>query len=453
MESNRIIKKYLKNYSVVDRWGLVSSATGGVDNAVVIPALAESDHLFEALAALSRNPKEELKRTLVICVVNNRDAGHASPEDIADNQKTLKILISLIYKKNLKGEISGFTGHGFLEEIRESPLRLACVDASSPGRELPERSGGVGLARKTGCDLALTLFDYDSDSIKLIFSLDADTLVEENYLSAVRDCFEGEACIASVISFAHRYLERSKERAAIICYEIFLRYYVMGLEYAGSRYAFHSIGSTMAFTAGGYATVRGMNRRKAGEDFYFFNKMAKVGTVEKIDTTMVHPSARASERVPFGTGKRVGRFLNGEDEEYLLYDPAVFEVVKAWLLHMSSAGESRAEEILDKAGQIHPGLEIFLETQKFREVWPRLVENSGNDNRLRKNFSDWFDGFKTLKLINYLTRNGMPPVDMFQALKRLMEARGEKIPLNVEWGEIPSIQDQEKILDYLRNRG
>ncbi|NQU04286.1 MAG: hypothetical protein HQ589_09075, partial [Syntrophaceae bacterium] len=276
MESNRIIKKYLKNYSVVDRWGLVSSATGGVDNAVVIPALAESDHLFEALAALSRNPKEELKRTLVICVVNNRDAGHASPEDIADNQKTLKILISLIYKKNLKGEISGFTGHGFLEEIRESPLRLACVDASSKGRELPERSGGVGLARKTGCDLALTLFDYDSDSIKLIFSLDADTLVEENYLSAVRDCFEGEACVASVISFAHRYLERSKERAAIICYEIFLRYYVMGLEYAGSRYAFHSIGSTMAFTAGGYATVRGMNRRKAGEDFYFLNKMAKV---------------------------------------------------------------------------------------------------------------------------------------------------------------------------------
>jgi len=453
MESNRIIKKYLKNYSVGDRWSLVSSATGGVDNVVVIPALAESGHLFEALAALSRNPEEELKKTMVICVVNNMDAGHASPEDIADNQKTLKILESLIFKKKLKDGISDSAGQRFLEEIRESPLRLACVDASSPGRELPERSGGVGLARKIGCDLALTLFDYDCDRIKLIFSLDADTLVEENYLSAVRDCFERETCVASVISFAHRYPERSKERAAIICYEIFLRYYVMGLAYAGSGYAFHSIGSTMAFTAGGYVSVRGMNRRKAGEDFYFFNKMAKVGTIGKIDTTMVHPSSRASERVPFGTGKRVGRFLNGEDEEYLLYDPAVFEAVKAWLFYMSSAGTNGPEEILSQAEQIHPGLEAFLETQKFREVWPRLVENSGNADRLKKNFNDWFDGFKTLKLINHLTRNGMPPVDMFQALKRLMEVRGEKIPLNVEEGEVPPIQEQEKILDYLRNRG
>ncbi len=453
MESNRVIKKYLKNYSVGDRWSLVSPATGGVDNVVVIPALAESEHLFEALAALSRNPEEELKRTMVICVVNNRDAGHASPEDIADNQKTLKILRSLIHKKNIKDGISDSAGHRFPEEIGKSPLRLACVDASSPGRELPERFGGVGLARKIGCDLALTLFDYDCDRTKLIFSLDADTLVEENYLYAVRDCFEGETCVASVISFAHRYTEGSKERAAIICYEIFLRYYVMCLEYAGSGYAFHSIGSTMVFTAGGYVSVRGMNRRKAGEDFYFLNKMAKVGTIGKIDTTVVYPSARASERVPFGTGKRVGRFLNGEDEEYLLYDPAVFEVVKAWLFCMSSAGEKGAEEMLCQAKEIHSGLEVFLETQNFREVWPRLVENSGSADRLRKNFNDWFDGFKTLKLINYLTRNGMPPVNMFQALKMLMEAMGEEIPLNVDAREIPSVQDQEKILDYLRNRG
>ena len=451
MEFNRLVKKYLTYYSVVDRWSIVSSATDGVDTVVVIPALAESGNLFETLATLSRNPEEELKRTLVICVVNNRDGAHASPADIADNQKSLTILKSLIYKENLQGEISDCAGHGFLEEIRESLLRLACVDASSPGCELPERWGGVGLARKIGCDLALTLFDYDSDSIKLILSLDADTLVEENYLFAVRNCFEGEGCVASVISFAHRYSERSHERAAIICYEIFLRYYVMGLEYARSEYAFHSIGSTMACTAGGYASVRGMNRRKAAEDFYFLNKMAKVGSIVKTGTTRVYPSARVSERVPFGTGKSVGRFLNGEKEEYLLYDPNLFDVVKSWLFSMSFAGESCAEEILSQAEEIHPGLEAFLETQKFREVWPRLVENSGNDDRLRKNFNDWFDGFKTLKLIHYLTRNGMPPVNMFYALKSLMAARGETIPMNWEGGEIPTIREQEEILECLRN--
>lgn len=451
MKFNKTIRQYLKHYSVGHRWNLISAAAGGVDNVVVIPALAESDHIFETLATLSRNPEEELERTLVICVVNNRDEGHASLSDIADNQRTLKILTSLITGEDMKDEISGFAGHRFLEEIGKSSLRLACVDASSPGLELPERSGGVGFARKIGCDLALTLFDYDSVGKKLIFSLDADTLVEKNYLFAVRDCFEKEDCVASVISFAHRYPAISEERAAIICYEIFLRYYVMGLAYARSRYAFHSIGSTMACTAEGYTSVRGMNRRKAGEDFYFLNKIAKVGNIVKINTTEVFPSPRVSGRVPFGTGKRVGRFLDGEKDEYLLYDPAVFDVLKKWLRYMSSAGKIASEEILSQAGRIHPWLEAFLEAQRFREVWPKLLENSGNEDKLRKNFNDWLDGFKTLKLIHCLTRNGMPPIDMFQALKRLMQTIGEKVPLEADGEEIPSIQDQERILCCLRN--
>ena len=36
------------------------------------------------------------------------------------------------------------------------------------------------------------------------------------------------------------------DNSAIICYETFLRYYVMCLRYAGSYYAFHTIGSAMA---------------------------------------------------------------------------------------------------------------------------------------------------------------------------------------------------------------
>jgi hypothetical protein len=450
MKLNKTVGQYLKHYAVGDYWRLAASSKDGIDNVVVIPALAESNHLFETLASLSRNPEADLRRTLVICVINNRDADHTSPDDIADNQKTLKILESLIRREGRGGELSDLACNDFIEEIGRSSLRLACVDASSPGYELSDRTGGVGLARKIGCDLALTLFDYERDTKRLIFFLDADTVVEENYLFAVRNCFERKSCVASVISFAHRYSENPEERAAIICYEIFLRYYVMGLAYTRSLYAFHSIGSTMACTAEGYTSVRGMNKRKAGEDFYFLNKMAKVGTIAKIDTTRVYPSARASKRVPFGTGKRVDRFLSGENDEYLLYDSTLFDVLKKWLSYMSSGDCGDTEEIMVRAGHIHPGLKVFLETQKFREIWPKLVENSRNSTGLRKNFTEWFDGFRTLKLINYLTREYMPPVDMFGALQELVKARGENIFSVVKGEGIPTVGEQERILDCLR---
>ena len=66
------------------------------------------------------------------------------------------------------------------------------------------------------------------------------------------------------------------ETKAIICYEIFLRYYVLGLKFAKSDYAFHTIGSTMLCTPDAYVKVEGMNKRKAAEDFYFLEKLAKI---------------------------------------------------------------------------------------------------------------------------------------------------------------------------------
>jgi len=105
-------------------------------------------------------------------------------------------------------------------------------------------------------------------------------------------------------------------QAAICCYEIFLRYWVLGLKYAKSPWAFHSIGSTIVTSTDSYLKVRGMNKREAGEDFYFLNKLAKIGSIDYIRDTCVFPSARSSSRVPFGTGKRIERFLSGQKQEW-----------------------------------------------------------------------------------------------------------------------------------------
>ena len=46
-----------------------------------------------------------------------------------------------------------------LQQIAGSDLRLAIVDASSPGSEISDGDGGVGTARKIGMDAVLGLID------------------------------------------------------------------------------------------------------------------------------------------------------------------------------------------------------------------------------------------------------------------------------------------------------
>jgi hypothetical protein len=446
---NRIIEKYIEKYSVGNGWPLVSTAGHNVDNIVVIPALAESSHLFRTLESLAMNPLWELARTLVICVVNNR-AG-TSAEAIEDNQRTLTILNSLVNGRVVEGIEADPVLSKSIHSIMKSGINIGYIDASSPGCEMNDRDGGVGLARKIGFDRALELFDYEKEGVKLLFSLDADTLVKDNYLSAVRNYFEKTGTRAAVLSFEHQKAMEREGQEAICCYEMYLRSYVFGLKYAGSRYAHHSVGSIIACTAQGYAEVRGMNRRKAGEDFYFLNKLAKVGTIGLATTTRVYPSSRSSNRVPFGTGKRVEGFMNGTSNEYLTYDPKAFLVLKEWLNFMSSGETKDMEEILSKAKEIHVLLETFLREHHFDEVWPRLVKNGKTPDVLSGHFHAWFDGFKQFKLIRYLTRNSYRAVNMFDAIEKFLEMMGKKMPLSCKKGEIPPLAQQEKLLDYLRH--
>ena len=444
------IEQYLKRQARDDRREFIVGACDCIDQVVVIPALAEKEALFETLRRFSANPPTDLSRTLVICVINNREEGLADLQDIENNRQTITILSSLIQGEVLAACTSDDVIEQQIRQIRSSGLRLACLDASSPGMEMPDKGGGVGLARKLGLDRALSLLDYQSTEKQLLFNLDADTWVEPCYLAAVRHFFEDQKVHAAVVGFSHRPEADPILQAAICCYEIFLRYYILGLRFAGSPYAFHSVGSAMVCTPDIYAAVRGMNRREAAEDFYFLDKMAKLSPVARINTTTVYPSARPSRRVPFGTGQRMIRFLEGKQNEYLLYDPNVFRILRRWLQTMADCGRQEPQAILIMAEVIHPLLASFLELNRFQQVWHRIQRNHRDPDRLRKQFHVWFDGFKTMKLVHYLTENGFERGDMFAALNDLFDMMHINYPIAVNENTNSNIGEQMQILDLLR---
>jgi hypothetical protein len=385
---------------------------------VVIPALAESKNLFITLQSLAENPPELLSRFLILVVVNHRE--DASPEDKADSRATLQLL----------------------EKAADSfpLLKLAWIDAASEGRELPLKGGGVGLARKIGMDLALECLD-SANRNALLVCLDADTLVRPDYLSALVQHFDGNAAGGAVIPFLHQPASTEQGNRAIIRYELFLRSYVLGLKLAGSPYAFHSVGSAMACRATAYTKIGGMNSRSAGEDFYFLQQLSRTVGIARLSGTVVYPSARASHRVPFGTGRSISRMLAGGDTEQLFYQTDCFRLLGAWLTLVSSHLELESAELLKHAGDISRDLAEYLDLARFGDVWPKLQRNSPGHTALLAAFNGWFDGLKTMKLIHHLSAAGYSRTGPEQVLPALLQ-----------WAGLDVVTGVEQQLDVLRQQ-
>jgi len=391
---------------------------------IVVPSIAESNILPNFIQSLEQNDELELLNTLLLIVINN---GLTSSDEVKnDNQNTLA------YLRNIKSKVN-----------------ISIIDASGDGKEMDDKNSGVGLARKIGMDLALSKFDYNSINKKILICTDADCIVDSNYLTEISQEFNRNNYEAAVANFAHDISSDDEKTKAIICYEIFLRYYVLGLSFAKSEYAFHTIGSTMLCTPEAYVKVEGMNKRKAAEDFYFLEKLAKIYPIGKIKSTYVHPSKRGSWRVPFGTGRSVDRYLSNTREEYLLYDPKSFIVLKNWLEIFFSKSVEPPADYLKIAKNIDENLFQFLVEQDLQRFLSKVLLNSKNPAEIEKQKHYWFDAFRTLKLIHYLRDVAYPNINMFDASDKLLKMMNIENYISRNLA-IPYLETQKEYLLLLR---
>ena len=450
MKKASLLNDYLNKYAAGPHWKLRTETLDHIEQVVVIPAYAEKELIFDTLASIAANDDESLERTLVLSVINNKAA--APTADKENNAQTLQLFDTLISRQPVRHlHLSNHLLH-LLQRISDRPLRLGCIDASSSGLEIPSKEGGVGMARKIGMDMALRLLKNAEKGPRLIFSLDADTRVRSDYLSSIRRVFSSGKAQTGIIAYAHQMPDDEAAQQAICSYEIFLRYWVLGLQYAQSPYAFHSIGSTIVTTADAYLSVRGMNRREAGEDFYFLNKLAKTGPIRRIRETLVYPSARISERVPFGTGAAIGKRVSSAGQEHGLYDPRIFLILKEWIALVKNSFDLSEDRILDMATDIDAGLGSFLIDRGFLSVWPKLRRNVKDQKTYERQFLNWFDGFEILKLVNHLTREFYPRVGQATALKMILRMLDGEFPRELPDESTLNQEDQLKILFYLRRR-
>lgn len=377
----------------------------GLKLCVVIPSLAESGNLPAVLASLVRSRR--LQECEVVVLVNQAEG--ASAAVASDNQATMEMC-------------SAYAGF---------PLAVHFVDRFSPGRGLSPSQAGVGLARRLGLDLGLgRLARAGQVERAALACLDADSPVAAGYLDAVLALFDQpQQPPAAICAYAHPWPAEEALQLPMAAYELWLRYQVAGFAAAGSIFAFPAIGSCTVVSAAAYAQVRGLEPRKAAEDFHLLRKLAKLNGLRplpRISGATVYPAARVSDRVPFGTGRAMQRSLaEGQDWYLRVEPPEAFLEVGEFLRRAPDAFARpeawrglprRMEAFLDREG----AWEVL---EKFRRLYP-------GEKQFVLAVQHWFDSLRIVRYVNEAAR-GQGKVWAFPAWKTILQSLGRWEPFSL----------------------
>lgn len=310
---------------------------------VTIPAINEAESISFILHDLAKQDCKDF--TLLVCV-NQPDHwwnDETKLDVCTNNLDTISIIRDFCRAENIS---------------------LVLIDKCSPGMGWTGKQGGVGWARKILMD---TVNQMASDH-DVIVSLDADTRVETNYLSEIRNQFDTFKKASSLaLPYFHNLQGDIDHQKSMLRYEIYLRSYAINLLRINHPFAYTPIGSAMAARVSAYRSIRGLTATSSGEDFYFLMKLRKSGIVIPFCKTRVFPSSRKSHRVIFGTGPTVALGAQGQVGRYPIYHPSLFDQIdlacKAFIhLHLS-----------DHQKHIQQSLNVFpdLEYDKLRKNHPK----------------------------------------------------------------------------------
>jgi cellulose synthase/poly-beta-1,6-N-acetylglucosamine synthase-like glycosyltransferase len=357
---------------------------------VLIPACAESDWLPQTLASL--NHQREADFEVWVCV---NHAPSASEAIKADNQATLKWLRSS-------------------HESFAFPLHVR--DAT--GDQSPDKGqAGVGWARD---DLARQIIEARGKH-SIIVSLDADTLLDPNYLTAVQHAFTNyPKAVGLTAPYFHHVPEDPQLAFGLLRYELYMRYYQLQLWRIGCPYAFLPLGSAMAFRGDAFLKIGGIPHRQAGEDFYFLSKLRKMGPIIRWIPARVYPASRPSHRVPFGTGALITSALAIQQQRFPFYDPADFDRIAATY-------ECWPDWFVGEVADF-----------PLRDFWQQRLGGEAAIDRMRQNARDLpafirachekLDGLRVLQALRFYREGSNQPLNDRDALRQCLEAEGLQAP-------------------------
>ncbi|HEY3170101.1 MAG TPA: hypothetical protein VGK08_03780 [Thermoanaerobaculia bacterium] len=405
------IREYLASDAEPEA-ALADRFEGTFGHAVQIPAYGETDSLVETLGSVPEGP---LGDVLIVLVLNAR----------ADSPKEIHEANAIAREKVAEPAPASET----ISEEPEARLftyprgKLLLIDRAVAGCYLPTGQG-IGLARKIGCDLMVRLHAAGRLASPWIHATDADTHLPEDYFEQIGGV-DRDRSAAALYFYEHRFPPEKEIARAGRLHEISLRYYTLGLAWAGSPYAYAGLGSCLAIHPSAYAEVGGFPRRNAIEDFTILNELAKVGAIERLAGAPIGLAGRISTRVPVSTGQALSKIIGqkGGAADFRLHHPIVFAHLAAWLRVLGAIAR-RMGDLQAPLDELPRGSPFFradlledalAEMGAFQAVREAMAEPSGEQSLLHRLHAG-FDAFRTRKLVDALRDGGLTSLPYREAL-------------------------------------
>ena len=396
--SEKAVRQYLTNFAEPESRSVKSLLQQQYQYCLIIPAYRESPEFLQAVISQCQQ-----NSVLVILVINQPDNDPYTNPQINLQQAAFDV-----------GKLQAQRDNLSLVALTNTDSALLIIDRFSEGLVIPHKQG-VGLARKIAMDVAVAAIQSGAVTSHEIYSTDADSTLPAEYFKPKhleKDCSAGVFC------FEHVSGDNEPVNSATQLYQQRLQYYVDGLQFAGSPYAFHTIGSCLLVDMTAYCKVRGFPTRAAGEDFYLLNKLAKMGKVKTLPP-VIDIQSRLSQRVPFGTGPAVEQIVSDKlnADSYPIYNPQIFVLLKALLTRLSSISGAELNTIEDSLN-VDGQSEAFLAASGFFTTCAKWQKQNYSQTHLLKATNDWFDAFRTLKFVHYMRDNHYPDMPLSQALAK-----------------------------------
>ena len=340
---------------------------------IALPVLNEFTNLPKLVTCLKLQTIQDFE--LVVCV-NQYESWwnlHEKKAQCLDNQKSLH----------------------YLRSINDDRIKI--IDKSSTGNGWPAKRGGVGWARK----LTMDFINKRAKPDDLIISIDADTYYPPDYVESIFKTFSSFSKLSGLCVPYYHKLSGGETDLLILRYEIYMRNYLLNMLRIENPYAFTALGSAMVATVRAYRKIGGITPHKSGEDFYFIQKLAKIGGLGIWSDAIAYPSPRFSDRVLFGTGPALIKGRSGDWDSYPVYNSKLFDLVKETF--------DRFNYLID-SDETTP-MDGFLKSQfKTDNLWKPLRANYKDPQNFIKACKTKVDGLRILQFLKQLNARDLEEI-------------------------------------------
>lgn len=332
---------------------------------------------------------------------------------------------ALLQNKETEKEVNLWRENHSSDQLRFHVLHI---------KDLPKKYAGPGLARKIGMDEAIARFNAVDNPDGVIVSLDADTTCDTNYLVEIEKQFQKHPKTNGCNIYFEHPIEGDKYPQeiynAIIQYELYLRYYLQALRFSGYPYATHTVGSCFAVKASVYAKQGGMNRKQAGEDFYFLQKIVPLGNFYEINTTRVMPSPRPSDRVAFGTGPVIQELIDNDKKEIQTYDFRAFIDLKQLFDRLEDLFKIEKQTYDNFVEPLPLSVKEYLKQISFFKALEEINSNSSNLKSFKNRFFKYFNALRILQYLNVTHEKYYKEIPVVKAAVDLLSRKKDVVELD-----------------------